>query len=149
MEANQRLLGFTVAVLILNVVAAIVAVIANWPAQFGQVGTDAGAEVLSSGTAISAPLIPVAALLVVALFAHRQGALGWVAIVAALFAAASVIIGGFGELMAEPTANTPKAVLTVGGLVWLLVGITLIILAVSAAVERLRRKKLPNHSSSV
>ncbi len=141
MEASKRLFGFTVAVLVLNVVAAFVAVIANWPAQFGQVGTDAGAEVLTSGTAISAPLIPVAALLVVVLFVRRQGALGWVAIVAALFAAASVIIGGLGELMAEPTADTPKIVLTFGGLVWPVVGIVLIFLAIGAALERLRRKR--------
>jgi len=147
-EANKRLFWFTVAVLVLNAVAAMIAVRANWPAQFGQVGTDAGAEFLSSGTAISAPVVPVAALLVVVFFVHRQGAFGWVAIVAALFAAASVIIGGLGELMAEPTVDTPKAVLTVGGLVWPLVGIVLILLAVAAAVERLRRKR-PITSSSV
>jgi len=138
MEASKRLRWFTVAVLVLNAVAA---VIANWPAQFGQVGTDAGAEFLSSGTAISAPLIPVAALLLVVALIHRQGALGWVAIVAALFAAASVIIGGLGELVAEPTADTPKAVLTVGGLVWPFIGIVLTLLALAAAVERLRRKR--------
>lgn len=141
MEANKRLLWFAVAVLIANVIAAVVAVIVNWPAQFGQVGTDAGAEVLTSGTAISAPLLPVAALLVVVLFARRPDALGWVAIVAALFAAASVIIGGLGELMAEPTADTPRVVLIVSGLTWPLVGLGIAFLAASAAVERLRMKK--------
>lgn len=73
MEANHRPLRSSVGVLIFNVVAAVVAITVNWPAQFGQVGTDAGAEFVRSATAISAPLIPVAALLVVALFAHHRG----------------------------------------------------------------------------
>lgn len=147
MEANKRLRWFAVAVLIANVIAAVVAVIANWPAQFGQVGTDAGADVLTSGTAISAPLFPVALLLVVVLFAHRPGALGWIAIVAALFAAALVIIGGLGEVMAEQTADTPRAVLMVGGLTWLLVGLVLAFLAASGAVERFRGRRSASSSS--
>ena len=148
MEANYRLLRFSVGVLILNVVAAVVAVAVNWPAQFGQVGTDAGAEVLISGTAISAPLIPVAALLVVVIFGRHRGALGWVAIVAAVFAAALVIIGGVGELTAEPTVDTPQAVLVVSGLVWSMVGIVLAYLATVAGVERLRRRR-PTKSPAV
>jgi hypothetical protein len=41
-EANKTLLWFAAAVLLGNGIAAVVAVLVNWPAQFGQVGTDAG-----------------------------------------------------------------------------------------------------------
>src|SRR5688500_8057116 len=42
LEAALRLRRFTLLVLALNVLAAVVAVWANWPAQFGGVGKDAG-----------------------------------------------------------------------------------------------------------
>ncbi len=71
MTAGRRLSALAAAVLVANLVAAVVAVSVNWPAQFGQVGTEAGAEVLTSGTAISAPLFPVVLLLVAMLLVRR------------------------------------------------------------------------------
>ena len=58
MRSSERLFYFAVVVSVLNVVAAVVAIIVNWPAQFGGVGTDAGKEFLTSGTAISGPVLP-------------------------------------------------------------------------------------------
>ena len=48
-----------VGVLALQIVGMSVAVAVNWPAQFGDAGTDAAAEALSRGTALSAPLLPL------------------------------------------------------------------------------------------
>ena len=131
----SQLRTFVGSVLALNVVAALVAVAINWPTQFGRVGTDAGDDVLTSGTAISAPLLPVVVLLVALLLAGRRGALGWVGIVAAYLAAAIVAVGGFGELVAEPTTDTPRAVLVTAGVAWLLVAAALVVLATRAATS--------------
>ena len=73
MNAALRLRRFALAVLVLNVVATVVAVVVNLPSQFGRVGTDAGSEFLTSGTAISAPLLPVVLLIAVAALADRAG----------------------------------------------------------------------------
>lgn len=123
-------------VLLLNVVAAVVAVVANWPAQFGGVGTDARAELFSRGTAISAPVLPVVLLLVVVGLAPRGDRWGWLGIGAAYLTAAVVATGGIGEMVAAPTEDTPKAVLVGAGVGWLLVASALAWAATSAALAR-------------
>ena len=141
MRANERLFGFAVAVSVLNVVAAVVAIIVNWPAQFGGVGTDAGKEFLTSGTAISAPLLPAILLLVVVWRARDPGPSGRLAIVAAYLAALVAFTGGMGEALAEPTEHTPKAVLVASGIGWTVVAVVLVYLATAAAAERRRASR--------
>lgn len=136
MKARKRLFLFAAVVLALNVVATVVAIAVNWPSQFGQVGTDAGEEFVLTGTAISAPLLPVVLLVVIVLLARRPGGLGWVAIIAAYLTAVVVLVGAMGELVAEPTVDTPKAVLITAGLAWSLVAVVLTLLATAAVVER-------------
>jgi peptidoglycan/LPS O-acetylase OafA/YrhL len=128
--------SFAAAILVLNVIATVVAIIVNLPSQFGIVGTDAGREFLTSGTAISAPLIPVVSLLIVVAFVRRRDRWRWVGIAAGWFAALSVAIGGYGELVAEPTEDTPKAVLVVSGIVFLTIGLALAALSTAAAAQR-------------
>ena len=123
-------------VLALNVLAAIVAVIVNLPTQFGKTGTDAGEDVVTSGTAISAPLLPVVLLLAVLLLARRRGAWALAGIAAAYLAAVVVLTGGIGELTAEGTDDTPKAVLVAAGIVWSAIAIALAVLATRALRER-------------
>jgi hypothetical protein len=147
MKARERLFLFAAMVLALNLIATVVAIAVNWPSQFGQVGTDAAEEFLLAGTAISAPLLPVVLLVVVVLLARRPDALGWVAIVAAYLTALVVFIGAMGELVAEPTADTPKSVLTAAGVAWCLVGIMLALLATTAVVERRRTNGAPSPSA--
>ena len=136
MSAHRRLATFVAVVLALNVVAAIVAVIVNLPTQFGKTGTDAGEDVLTSGTAISAPLLPVVLLLAVLLLARRRGAWALAGIAAAYLAAVVVLTGGIGELTAEGTDDTPKAVLVAAGIVWSAIAIALAVLATRALRER-------------
>lgn len=133
--AASRLRWFTLALLVLNVIATIIAVVANLPAQFGGVGTDAGKEFLTRGTAISAPLLPVVLMVLVALLAPRRDRLSWVGVALAYLTAAVVGIGGVGEMVAEPTADTSRAVLTVSGVAWLVVAAVLIALATSAVAR--------------
>ncbi|MGH3361041.1 MAG: hypothetical protein ACRDOM_01155 [Nocardioides sp.] len=138
MQATRRLLGGAAAILVLNAVATLVAIVVNWPAQFGGVGTDAGEEFLLRGTAISAPLLPVVLLVVVLLGAWAGGRGAWVAVVAAYLTAAVVAVGGVGEMVAEATTDTPKAVLVGAGAGWLAVAGVLVVLATGVVAERRR-----------
>jgi hypothetical protein len=138
--ATIRLRRFTLVLLALNVLAAIIAVAANLPAQFGGVGTDAGDEFLTRGTAISAPALPVVLMLLVVVLAPRRDRWSWVGVALAFVTAVMVGIGGFGEMAAEPTADTSRAVLTTSGVAWLVVAAVLIALATSATV-RYRRSE--------
>ena len=136
--ASVRLGRFTLVLLVLNVLATIIAVAVNLPAQFGGVGTDAGAEFLTRGTAISAPLLPVVLTLLVVLLAPRRDRWSWVGIALAYLTAVMVGMGGIGEMLAEPTVDTSRAVLITGGIAWLAVAAVLFALA-TAAVGRARR----------
>lgn len=129
MRSARRLRTFAAVVIAFNVVATAVAVAVNLPSQFGMVGTDAGAEFLSSGTAISAPPLPVVLLLLVVLLAGRRDWWRWVGLASAYLTALAVGIGGAGELVADPTADTSRAVLLTGGVTWLLIATGLATLA--------------------
>jgi hypothetical protein len=136
--ASVRLRRFTLVLLVLNLLATIIAVAVNLPAQFGGVGTDASEEFLTSGTAISAPLLPVVLMLLVVLLAPRRDRWSWVGVALAYLTAVMVGMGGIGEMTAEPTAETSRAVLTTAGIAWLVVAAVLVALA-TAAVVRARR----------
>ena len=138
MTTRRMLLAFGTAVFLLNFVAAAVAVAVNWPSQFGGVGTDAGEEVLTRGTAISAPPLPIGILVVSLLLVWRGGRLLVVGVVGIGATAALFLIGGIGELTAKATADTPKAVLVVAGIVWIGIALSLLGLAIATFVERRR-----------
>lgn len=138
----KRVVQLGCGVLALNVLAAIVAVVLNWPAQFGQVGTSARSDVLAKGTAISAPMLPVA-ILVVSLLLVRAGR-GWtvVGLAGYCLVAILVLIGGLGEAVAAETADTPKAVLVASGIVWAVIAVSMLGLGVAAFRERQRATML-------
>lgn len=135
---KQRLYMFATALFVLNLAATGLAVAVNWPAQFGGVGTDAGGEFLTRGTAISAPLLPMVLLLAVVVFARSTGRLGWIAIVCAYLTAVVVFIGGMGELVAEPTDDTSRTVLVAAGTGWAVVALALVYLATKVVLDRRR-----------
>lgn len=133
---NDRLWLLAVAVTILNVLAIFVGVLANWPTQFGGPGTDAGKEFLSSGTAISQPILPAAMLLVVIWRAREPSSSGWAAIIAAYLAALFILVRALGEATAEPTADTSKALMVCSAIVWIGIAAALAVVASAAARER-------------
>lgn len=140
--ASARLRQFTLVLLALNVLATIIAVVVNLPAQFGGRGTDAGEEFLTRGTAISAPLLPVVLMVLIVVLATRRDRWSWVAVALAYLTAVMVGTGGVGEMTAEPTADTSRAVLTTAGVAWLVVAVVLVALA-TAALVRARRAPAP------
>ena len=138
--ANTRLSVFALVVVFANILAAALAVAVNWPSQFGGVGTDAGQELFSRGTAISAPLAPCVGLVLTAMLVRFGGVVGWFGIGLAFLTAVLVFVGGVGELVAEPTEDTPRAVLVSAGVIWCGTAVLLVVLGVAAARERLAQR---------
>jgi hypothetical protein len=136
-QANTRLSVFALVVLIANVLAATLAVAVNWPSQFGGVvGTDAGQDWLSRGTAISAPLAPVICFVLIAILVRFRTWVGWLGIGLAFLTAVLVFVGGMGELIAEPTVDVPRAVLITAGVLWGVIAVILVVLGTAATRER-------------
>ena len=135
--ASTRLSVFAGAVLIVNLLMARLAVAVNWPSQFGGVaGTDAGQDWLSRGTAISAPLAPVACFVLIAILVRFESWVGWLGIGLAFLAGLLALIGGMGELVAEPTADVGRTVLVLAGVLWGGIAAAFVVLGISAARER-------------
>ena len=137
MTANTRLSVFALVVLVANVLAAALAVALNWPSQFGGVGTDAGRDLLSRGTAISAPLAPAVGFILTAFLVRFRGRVGWFGIGLAFLTAVLIFVGGVGELVAEPTEDTSRAVLVAAGVTWCVIAVAFVVLGLAAARERL------------
>jgi hypothetical protein len=136
-RANTRLSVFALVVLIANVLAATLAVAVNWPSQFGGVvGTDAGQDWLSRGTAISAPLAPVMCFVLIAILVRFRTWVGWLGIGLAFLTAVLVFVGGMGELIAEPTVHVPRAVLITAGVLWGVIAVIFVVLGTAATRER-------------
>ena len=135
--ATARLSLFALAVSVANVLATTLAVAVNWPSQFGGVvGTDAGQDWLSRGTAISAPLAPVMCFVLIAILVRFRTWVGWLGIGLAFLTAVVVFVGGMGELIAEPTVDVPRAVLITAGVLWGVIAVMFVVLATAATRER-------------
>ena len=140
MTANRRLSVFALVVLIANVIAAALAVAFNWPSQFGGVGTDAGQDLLSRGTAISAPLAPTVGFILIAIMVRFANWVGWLGIGLAFLTGVLVLVGGMGELVAEPTEHAPRAVLIASGVFWGVIAAIFVVLGIAASRERLAHR---------
>jgi len=99
-------------------------------------GTDAGQDWLSRGTAISAPLAPVACFVLIAILVRFESWVGWLGIGLAFLAGLLALIGGMGELVAEPTADVGRTVLVLAGVLWGGIAAAFVVLGISAARER-------------
>ena len=135
--ATARLSLFALAVSVANVLATTLAVAVNWPSQFGGVvGTDASQDWLTRGTAISAPLAPVVCFVLIAILVRFASWVGWLGIGLTFLTAVLVFVGGMGELVAEPTSDVGRAVLTMAGVLWGVIAATFVVLAIAATRER-------------
>lgn len=140
-SASTRLSIFAIVVLIANALATTLAVAVNWPSQFGGVvGTDAGQDWLSRGTAISAPLAPAVCFVLVAILVRLSNWVGWLGIGSAFLTGVLVFVGGTGELIAEPTDDVPRAVLISSGALWGVIAAIFFVLGIAATRARLARR---------
>jgi hypothetical protein len=129
----------SVTLLVLMLVGTVVAVIQGWPAQFGGGGNrdDVGGEALTRGTALSPPLAPVVAFVVALVLSVRGGIVGVVGTVLLILVSLLFVVGGLGEAFAPPTADVPRGVLALSGLLAVMLGTAVIV----AAIGRLREKR--------
>ena len=140
MKAVRALWMFGIAFFIYAAVAAVVSVLAGWPAQFGGAGDPAnvGGEFLSRGTAIAPPLVPLVALGGGALLVRKGGWWGAVGAVTLLLLGVVFVIGGLGEALAPSPLTAPRVVLVVGAVLAVGGGVTLASLSVAALVAMRR-----------
>lgn len=127
---------FGAVVLGVTILATVVAVILNLPAQFGGVGTDAASEFAERGTAIGPPLAPLVVLAASLLLLRRHDAWATLACVVVAILGVLFVIGAVGEALAAGTSDVSKAVLVASGIVGGLIGVTLTSLAIAAILAR-------------
>lgn len=119
-------------VLVLNLVAALVAMATDWRARFDP-PPDQGSvssELALNGSAISAPVAPLALLAACALLARRDDRWRVLGLLGIALAGLLFLIGAIGELTASPSEHTPRAVLVFAGVLHSTIGAALITLAV-------------------
>ena len=126
-------------VLAQQLLATIVALVANLPSQFGEAGDDAVGEFVSRGTAISAPVLPLLLLAASAALALRQDRWGVFGTVGICALSALFVVGALGEAVAEPTPDISKTVLVTSGVVGAALGVVLFSLGVLELRRRRRR----------
>lgn len=124
-----------------NIVMTFVAIAIDAPSQFGIRGTDPAKEWVTSGTAISAPPLPLVLLIVGALLSTRRGIARLLGLLLVVAAASLFVIGGIGELAAEPTSQTSHGELVFGGVVALLFAAWLLICVAASIRSRRSRSR--------
>lgn len=117
----SRFTQAALATLGLQVVLAAVSIAFNWPSQFDNVGTDAGDEFATRGTALSPPLIPMAVFAAAIALSTRRDRWATFGVVLVCLMCTLFLVGSVGELRAEPTEDVPRAVLVLSGVLGLLV----------------------------
>ncbi len=130
MSARRTLLTIGLGILAFEALGAVVAIAANWPAQFGAVGTDAGAEALTRGTALSAPLAPLVVLAGAVALVWRGRVRPGAAIMALV--AVVMLVGALGEALAPATPDVPKAVLLTSGAIGVAMAAATLVAAAAA-----------------
>lgn len=142
MRSPTRALRLAVpAVLAIIVVEAVVSIAAGWPHQFGGHGVPNQTleEFPANGTALAPPLFLVLLLVLIAVAVQAKGVWGTVGTALLVPVAAIMVVGAAGELVAAPTPDVPSAVRVFGGVLDTLLSLVLLVLAVSALVERWRQ----------
>lgn len=124
----------------LQILMALAASVADWPAQLSTDRTSPGGVVewLVTGSAVSAPLVFIAGMAVIGAMAARGGALGMVGDGLAIPVATILVVASLGESFADNPVTAPRAVLIASGVL----GTALALLIVGAVIHdvRLRRR---------
>lgn len=126
-------------VIIFNILAALFAITTDWRGRFGA-SPDQGSiasQWALNGSAISAPIAPLALLAAGALLARRRDRWGVLGLIAIAIAGTFFTIGAIGEIVVtSPPVPTPDTVLIISSCVHAVIGLTLIVLAALGVVRR-------------
>ncbi|MCZ3388551.1 MAG: hypothetical protein LH645_05390 [Actinomycetia bacterium] len=117
----------------------LIASAADWPAQFGTDGSspEGAAEWFQNGTALSAPLPFIVAMVVAGVLATRTGRVGVVGDVLAFVVALFTMVASLGEAFGASPVTSPRGVLIVSGVL----GVALAVLIIWATVHDLRARR--------
>ena len=144
---TRRLFSVAVLINVLSVVGFILAYVFQWPSEF-VIGEVAEHNVtladIATGTVTSIPLAPWIVLVVVTLLARSQRWWGTLAVVVLCLLGVVFMIGGYGELSTPPTAYVPRAVLVMAGVVYCVLGLSLLVAGVLDLVDRVRTRRSPS-----
>ena len=126
----------------LQVVLALVASVADWPAQLSTDRTSpvGVVEWLVKGSAVSAPLVFLAGMVVIGAMAARRGALGIVGNGLAIPIAVFLAVASLGESFAAGPVTAPRSVLIGSGVL----GTLLALLIVGAVIHDVRLRRRPH-----
>lgn len=136
--ARRRLSNVALTLIALNVAATVLAIILDLPSLFDPPPERAPIETdwIARGTAISAPLAPMALLAACALLVRRSDRWAMVGLIGVGLTSTMFLIGAVGEFTAEPTSEVPRAVLTASAIAWGTIALSLVALAVDAGRRR-------------
>ena len=142
---TRRLLSVSVLLFVVWVVGTILSIVAGWPAQFGGPGNpnNVAGEFLSRGTALSAPLSVMVALVLLTLLASSRRWWGTIGVVGLCLLAVVTFIGSMGEAFAPATPDVPRAVLVVSGILGIILCPLLLLTAIMELVDRARARRQP------
>ena len=144
---TRRLFSVAVLINVLSVVGFILAYVFQWPSEFviSEV-TEHNVTLadIATGTVTSIPLAPWIVLVVVTLLARSQRWWGTLAVVVLCLLGVVFMIGGYGELSTPPTAYVPRAVLVMAGVVYCVLGLSLLVAGVLDLVDRVRTRRSPS-----
>ena|SRR3712207_1942202 len=144
---TQRLFSVAVLIFAVSVVGLILAVIFQWPAQLGGGSGSPNVtpgELVINGTVTSLPLGPWIALVVFALLARSRRWWGTLAVLVLCFLGALFVFGGLGEAFAPSTPYVPRAVLVAAGVVYILLGLSLLLSGIVGLLDRARATRRPS-----
>jgi hypothetical protein len=146
---TQRLFSVAVLIFTVSVVGLILAIIFQWPTQFdgsGNPNATAG-EAVTGGTVTSLPLFPWIALAVFAFLARSRRWWGSLAVLVLCFLGALFVFGGLGEAFAPSTPYVPRVVLVAAGVVYVLLGLSLLLSGIADLIDRARAVRRPSRVS--
>lgn len=141
---TRRLVSLGIFIVILSLIGFVLALVFQWPAQFTLDEAADSTVTLGDfvqGTVTSIPLAPTLVLVVATALAASRRWWGTVGAVLLALIGPVFVLGGLGEAFAESTPDVPRAVLVTAGTVYVLLGASLLLLAVIDLVDRVRNRR--------
>ena len=144
---TRRLFLVAVLINVVSVVGFILAYVFQWPSESvrGEV-TEHNVTLadIVTGTVSSVPLAPWIALVVVTFLARSRRGWGALAVVVLCLLAAVFMMGAYGEVSTPPTPYVPRAVLVAAGVVYGVLGLSLVVVGVLDLIDRVRTGRQPS-----
>ena len=145
--STRRLFLVCVPICITSAIGFVLAVIFQWPSEFvlGEV-TEHNVTLadIMSGTVTSVPLVPWGTLVVFALLARSRRWWGTLAVVVLCLLGGIFIIGGLGEAFTPATPYVSRAVLVSAGVIYVLLGLSLMLFGTADLIDRFRTWRQPH-----